>query len=197
MRRNGRRYFQRYERGKPVCGLKDLGYSDENIEECGTKVTFKPDSEIFGVYEFDTNILATRLRELAFLNRGLSLSLADERSGEEKTFKYEGGIASFLGYINRDKRVLHRPIIFEDEKEEVKVEIGVQYNDSYTENIFSFVNNVKTIEGGKHLSGFKAALTRAFNEYGRASNLLKKVSLVHHFLIKGRLCNLETKIPRS
>jgi len=176
VRRNGRRYFQRYEHGKPVCGLKDLGFSTEN-DGSGTKVTFKPDGEIFGGLEFDTTILATRLRELAFLNRGLSLSLTDERRGEEKIFKYEGGIASFLEYINRDKRVLHRPILFEDEKDEVKVEIGLQYNDSYAENLFSFVNNVKTVEGGKHLSGFKAALTRVLNEYGRANSLLKKVSL--------------------
>jgi DNA gyrase subunit B len=177
VRRNGQGYFQRYERGKPVCGLKELDYSMENKDGTGTKVTFKPDSKIFGSYEFDSNILATRLRELAFLNRGLSLYLKDERSGEEKTFKYEGGIASFLEYINRDKRVLHRPIIFEGEKDDVKVEIGVQYNDSYAENLFSFVNNVKTIEGGKHLSGFKAALTKVLNEYGRANNLLKKVGL--------------------
>lgn len=183
--RNGQRYFQRYERGKPTCELKELGYSTENVgviegvdrHESGTKVTFKPDSDIFGGYEFDFNILKTRLRELAFLNKGLSLFLNDERSGEERVFKYEGGITSFLEYINRDKRVLHRPIIFEDEKDDVKVEIGVQYNDSYTDNIFSFVNNVKTIEGGKHLSGFKAALTRVLNEYGRTKNTFKKVNL--------------------
>ena len=176
VRRNGSIYFQRYERGKPVCELKNLGSSGGG-DGTGTKVTFKPDSEIFGSYHFDFNVLATRLRELAFLNRGLSLSLTDERTGDEKTFKYDGGLASFLEHINRDKRVLHRPILFEDEKDEVKVEIGLQYNDSYTENIFSFANNVKTIEGGKHLSGFKAALTRVFNEYGRASSMLKKVSL--------------------
>jgi len=176
VRRNGRRYYQRYERGKPVCGLKDLGYSDEN-DGSGTKVTFKPDDKIFGSLEFDTTILATRLRELAFLNRGLALSLKDERRDEEKIFKYEGGIASFLEYINRDKRVLHRPVLFEDEKDNVKVEIGVQYNDSYAESLFSFVNNVKTVEGGKHLSGFKAALTRVLNEYGRANSMLKKISL--------------------
>ena len=176
VRRNGSIYFQRYERGKPVCELKNLGSSGEG-DGTGTKVTFKPDSEIFGSYHFDFNVLATRLRELAFLNRGLSLSLTDERTGDEKTFKYDGGLASFLEHINRDKRVLHRPILFEEERDGVKVEIGLQYNDSYTENIFSFANNVKTIEGGKHLSGFKAALTRVFNEYGRASSMLKKVSL--------------------
>lgn len=175
--RNGQNYFQRYERGKPVCELKAVSCSEENNGACGTKVRFKPDSQIFGSYEIDANILTTRLRELAFLNKGLSISLEDERTGEGKTFRYEGGIASFLEYINRDKRVLHGHILFEDDKDDVKVEIGIQYNDSYSENIFSFVNNVKTIEGGKHLSGFKAALTRALNEYGKANNLLKKMSL--------------------
>jgi DNA gyrase subunit B len=175
--RNGQSYFQRYERGKPVCELKEVSRPEVNNEECGTKIRFKPDSRIFGAYEIDASVLTTRLRELAFLNKDLSISLKDERTGEEKRFKYEGGIASFLEYINRDKHVLHVPILFEDEKDDVKVMIGVQYNDSYSENIFSFVNNVKTIEGGKHLSGFKAALTRAINEYGRANNLLKKVSL--------------------
>jgi DNA gyrase subunit B len=175
--RDGQSYFQRYERGKPVCELKEGRRPEDNNGESGTKVRFKPDSRIFGAYEIDANVLTTRLRELAFLNKGLSISLKDERTGEEKAFKYEGGIASFLEYLNRDKHVLHEPILFEDEKDEVKVMIGVQYNDSYSENIFSFVNNVKTIEGGKHLSGFKGALTRAINEYGRANNLLKKVSL--------------------
>ncbi|HUV80407.1 MAG TPA: DNA topoisomerase (ATP-hydrolyzing) subunit B, partial [Candidatus Bathyarchaeia archaeon] len=175
--RNGQNYFQRYERGKPVCELKAVSCSEENNGACGTKVRFKPDSRIFGSYEIDASILTTRLRELAFLNKGLSISLEDERTGEGKTFRYEGGIASFLEYINRDKRVLHGHILFEDDKDGVKVEIGIQYNDSYSENIFSFVNNVKTIEGGKHLSGFKAALTRAINEYGKANNLLKKMSL--------------------
>jgi len=175
--RNGQSYFQRYERGKPVCELKAVRRSEENNGESGTKVRFKPDSLIFGSYEIDANILTTRLRELAFLNKGLYISLEDERTGEGKTFRYEGGIASFLEYINRDKRVLHVPILFEDYKDDVKVEIGVLYNDSYSENLFSFVNNVKTIEGGKHLSGFKAALTRGLNEYGRANNLLKKMSL--------------------
>jgi len=175
--RNGQSYFQRYERGKPVCELKAVSRPEENNGACGTKVRFKPDSRIFGSYEIDANVLTTRLRELAFLNKGLSISLEDERTGEGKTFRYEGGIASFLKYINRDKRVLHVPILFKDEKDDVKVEIGILYNDSYSENIFSFVNNVKTIEGGKHLSGFKAALTRALNEYGKANNLLKKMSL--------------------
>ncbi len=177
VRRNNHWYYQKYERGKPLGPLEELPVPEGAWKECGTKVHFKPDFEIFGPYEIDAGIITTRLRELAFLNKGLSLALKDERTGEEKQFQYEGGIAAFLEYINRSKHVLHEPILFEDEKDEVKVEIGVQFNDSYAENIFSFVNNVKTIEGGKHLSGFKAALTRVLNDYGKASNLLKKVNL--------------------
>jgi DNA gyrase subunit B len=195
VRRNGQSYFQRYERGTPVCELQELSRSHENNGECGTKVHFKPDSMIFGVYEFDATILATRLRELAFLNPGLSLSLKDERSGEEKSFEYEGGITSFLEYINRNKRVLHRPIVFDDEKDGVKVAIGVQYNDSYAENIFSFVNNVKTVEGGKHLSGFRAALTRVLNEYGKAYNTLKKMSLDGEDVREGLAAVISVKLP--
>ena len=182
VRRDGKSYYQRYERGKPICELKELsvegdGDSDGDGWLRGTRVTFKPDTQIFGTYTFDATILGTRLRELAFLNPGVALSLQDERDGKEKLFKYEGGIASFLDYINRDKRVLHRAILIKDEKDDVKVEIGLQYNDGYAENIFSFVNNVKTVEGGKHVSGFKAALTRVLNEYGKAQNILKKVTL--------------------
>jgi DNA gyrase subunit B len=195
VRRNGQSYFQRYERGTPVCELQELSRSHENNGECGTKVHFKPDSMIFGVYEFDATILATRLRELAFLNPGLSLFLKDERSGEEKSFEYEGGITSFLEYINRNKRVLHRPIVFDDEKDGVKVAIGVQYNDSYAENIFSFVNNVKTVEGGKHLSGFRAALTRVLNEYGKAYNTLKKMSLDGEDVREGLAAVISVKLP--
>ena len=175
--RNSKSYYQKYERGKPICELQASMRPGGAKEESGTRVRFKPDIKIFGQYEIDARVLKTRLRELAFLNKGLSLLLKDERTGEEDTFKYEGGITSFLEYINRNKHVLHGPIIFGGEKDEVQVEIGVQYNDSYAENIFSFVNNVKTIEGGKHLSGFKAALTKVLNEYGKANNLLKKVSL--------------------
>jgi DNA gyrase subunit B len=175
--RNGHSYYQKYTRGKPICELQTSMRPEGAKDESGTRVRFKPDVMIFGPYEIDARVLKTRLRELAFLNKGLSLSLTDERTGEEDTFQYEGGIVSFLEYLNRNKHVLHGPILFGGEKDEVKVEIGVQYNDSYAENIFSFVNNVKTIEGGKHLSGFKAALTKVLNEYGRENNLLKKVSL--------------------
>ncbi len=176
VRRDGKSYYQRYERGKPTCELKESTVEADGWLR-GTKVTFKPDTQIFGIYTVDAAILGTRLRELAFLNPGVALSLQDERNGKGRIYKYDGGIASFLDYINRDKKVLHRAITFKDEKEDVKVEIGLQYNDGYAENIFSFVNNVKTVEGGKHVSGFKAALTRVLNEYGKAHNVLKKVTL--------------------
>ena len=177
VRRNSHCYQQRYERGNPVNALTEVTRPEEEIRESGTKVRFKPDIQIFGPFVMDANIITTRLRELAFLNKGLALSLKDERTGEVKTFKFDGGLVSFLEYINRDKTVLHPPITFEDKKDEVTVEIGIQYNDSYVENTYSFVNNVKTIEGGWHLSGFKAALTKVLNEYGKVSNLLKKETL--------------------
>ncbi len=184
VRRDGRSYYQRYERGTPTCELKESmmeGDADTNLNgdgwTRGTRVRFKPDTEIFGTLSFDPSVISTRLRELAFLNPGLALSLRNERDGKERLFRYDGGIASFLDYINRDKKVLHSPIIFSGEKEGVKVEIGLQYNDSYAENIFSFVNNVKTVEGGKHVSGFKAALTRVLNEYGKSQSVLKKMTL--------------------
>ncbi len=194
VRRNNHRYYQKYERGRPLSPVQELSVPEGEWKECGTKVHFKPDIEIFGPHEIDAGVLMTRLRELAFLNKGLSLALKDERTGEGKQFQYEGGIASFLEYINRTKHILHEPILFEDEKEEVKVEIGVQFNDSYAENIFSFVNNVKTIEGGKHLSGFKAALTRVLNEYGKANNLLKKVSLDGEDVREGLSAVLSVKL---
>jgi DNA gyrase subunit B len=194
VQRNGHSYYQKYARGKPVCELQTSMRPEGAKDESGTRVRFKPDFKIFGSYEIDASILKTRLRELAFLNKGLSLSLKDERTGEEQTFNYEGGIASFLEYINRNKHVLHGPILFDGDRDEVKVEIGVQYNDSYAENIFSFVNNVKTIEGGKHLSGFKAALTKVLNEYGRENNLLKKVSLDGDDVREGLTAILSVKL---
>ncbi|MHC1635396.1 MAG: DNA topoisomerase (ATP-hydrolyzing) subunit B [Candidatus Methanospirareceae archaeon] len=190
VRRNHKRYFQRYERGVPMHPLKEVGYADGS----GTRIRFKPDKEIFNSYEFDFNIIANRLRELAFLNKGLRFYIKDERTGEEEEFKYEGGIISFLEYLNRDKRVLHEPFYFEAEKEGVKMEIGIQYNETYTENILSFVNNVKTIEGGTHLSGFKAALTRVFNEYGKEKGLLKKINLEGEDVREGLAAVISIKI---
>lgn len=170
VKRDGKIHTMSFERGNTVQGLTVLG----TTEETGTKVTFKPDAEIFEetVYSFDT--LKQRLRELAFLNRGLYISLTDERSGENKVFHYEGGIMSFVEHLNKNKDVLHtKPIYLKGTKDTTIAEIALQYNDGYSENLFSFVNNINTQEGGTHLSGFKIALTRSINDFARKFNQLK------------------------
>ncbi len=170
--RDNKLYSMRFERGKTARPLKMIGEKENN----GTKVTFKPDAEIFEetVYHFDT--LRVRLRELAFLNKGINITLRDEREGgEEQTFHYEGGIVSFVEFLNKSKEVLYKPPVYiEGEKDTTMVEVALQYNDGYTENIYSFVNNINTEEGGTHLSGFKTALTRAINDYARKLNMLKE-----------------------
>jgi DNA gyrase subunit B len=168
IKRNGKLYMQKYEFGKPISELQVLGES----KGTGTCVTFLPDNEIFETTEFQFDILASRLRELAFLNKGIQISLKDKRTGKETNFKYEGGIKSFVEF-----NPLHNPIYFEKKKDDFEVEIAMQYNDSYKENIFTFANNINTHEGGTHLNGFKTALTRIVNNYGKKNNLLKDISL--------------------
>ncbi|KXG76369.1 DNA gyrase subunit B [Fervidicola ferrireducens] len=172
VKREGFRYYQRYERGKPVTDVKVLG----KAEDTGTKVTFMPDDEIFEDTTFNYDVLAQRLREQAFLNKGLKIELHDLRTGKHQVFHYEGGIVSFVKYLNRNKDVLHdEPIYIEaSKKDEWQVEVALQYNDSYVENVLSFANNINTQEGGTHLIGFKSALTRAINDYARKMNLLKE-----------------------
>lgn len=171
VKRDNHIYHQRYERGLPVTELKIIGDSNST----GTKITFKPDHEIFEDLVFNFETLSQRLKELSFLNKGLTIILKDERDGNEKTFQHEGGIIDFVKHLNKNKDVLHpEPIYFEGEKDDVMVEIALQYNDGYTENIFSFVNNIHTHEGGTHEAGFKTALTRVVNDYARKYNLLKE-----------------------
>ena len=168
--RGGKVYEQSYERGKAVTDFRQTGTTKRR----GTKITFLPDSEIFESLEFSYDTIAARLRELSFLNKGLEIVLEDLRSDRREEFKYEGGIASFIEYLNKNKNVLHpKPIYFETRKEEVIVEVAMQYNDGYSETIFSFANNINTHEGGSHLSGFKSALTRTINAYAQAQDLLK------------------------
>jgi DNA gyrase subunit B len=170
IKQNGKVYQQRYERGTPQAPLAEIGTTTTT----GTKITFKPDYQIFEDREYSYDILSQRLRELAFLNRGLKITIQDERSGKKQTFFYEGGIASFIEYLNKNKTSLHStPIHLEKEREGVFVEIAFQYNDSYVEQVFSFANNINTQEGGTHLVGFKAALTRTVNAYAVSSGLLK------------------------
>lgn len=168
--RNGKIYRQSYQRGKVASELTEFGETNKT----GTKITFMPDTLIFEDINFEYEILEYRLRELAFLNRGIKIILKDERDGKENTMHYEGGLIEFVAHLNRNREVLHKqPLYFEGDKEECVVEVAMQYNDGYVENIFSFANNINTHEGGTHLSGFKAALTRAINDYGRKHNFIK------------------------
>ena len=168
---NGKVYKQEFERGKVVSDLTIIGESEGR----GTKTYFKPDPEIFEEIEYDFDTLAQRLRELAFLNKGIKILLSDERDEKSKQFHYEGGLKSFVTYLNRNRSTLHEePIYVEGEKDTYSLEIALQYNDSYTENLFSFANNIDTVEGGTHLSGFKTALTRVVNDYARRFNFLKE-----------------------
>ncbi|MDE3242704.1 MAG: DNA topoisomerase (ATP-hydrolyzing) subunit B [Nitrospirota bacterium] len=167
---DGQTFEQRYERGKPTAPLKVTGKTKRR----GTMVTFKPDGQIFETLEFSFDVLAQRLRELAFLNKGLAITLKDERKEKEQTFRYKGGIVSFVEHLNEAKTPLHKTIFVEVEKSDMILEVALQYNDSYAENLFSFANNINTKEGGTHLVGFKAALTRTINNYANANDLLKK-----------------------
>ncbi len=173
-------FEQSYSRGVPTTKLKKTGSAGRKR---GTKVRFLPDKDIFTATEYNFDTLAQRLRELAFLNKGLTITLADERTTDQKTgeakrheFKYNGGIAEFIKHLNRGKQVLHdKPIYMEAEKDGVVMEIALQYNDGYSENVFSFANNINTVDGGTHLSGFRTALTRTINYYGQQLGLFKDV----------------------
>ena len=173
--RNSRVYQQSYRRGRPLGPLQETGRTDRR----GTKITFKPDSTIFDTLDFHFDTLSQRLRELSFLNKGVVITITDERTDKTHQFKYAGGISEFVKHLNRNRTVLHRPpIYFEAERETssgelIRLEVAIQYNDGYAENVFSFANNINTVDGGAHLSGFRSALTRSINSYGQASGLFK------------------------
>lgn len=171
VKREGHIWQQEYHKGKVVTDLNIVG----NTDETGTEVYFKPDEEIFDEVVYDFEVLSQRLRELAFLNKGISITLIDKRDDREEEYYYEGGIKSFVEYLNRNKEPLHEQTIYvEGIKDGVSVEVALQYNDGYNENIFSFANNIDTIEGGTHLVGFKTALTRVLNDYGKKFGHLKE-----------------------
>lgn len=173
VKHNGKIYHMRFERGITVKQLEEIGVTDSN--ETGTKITFKPDAEIFEetVYHYET--LKNRIRELAFLNKGVFISLTDERDSVQEEFHYEGGIISFVEYLNESKEAVHaKPIYLSGSKDTTVAEVALQYNDGYSENVYSFVNNINTQEGGTHLSGFKTAVTRAINDFGRKYNVIKE-----------------------
>jgi DNA gyrase subunit B len=193
IKRDNKIYKQRYEKGKTASQLEIVGESNET----GTKVTFLPDKTIFTTTEFDYDILSNRIKELAFLNKGLKLFIKDERNNKEELFYYEGGIISFVEELNNNKNKLHEKIIyFSKEIKDINAEVAFQYNDSYSESVFSFVNNINTIEGGTHLIGFYTALTRAFNDYLKKKNLQKNESkLTGDDLREGLTAIISLKVP--
>ncbi|OQA55815.1 MAG: DNA gyrase subunit B [Candidatus Omnitrophica bacterium ADurb.Bin277] len=198
VRRDGKIWQQRYEKGRAVSKVIEKGKTKEH----GTTVVFLPDKEIFEKTEFSFDVLSNRLRELAYLNKGVRVTIRDERNKKEikeHVFMYKGGISEFIQYINRSKTPLHRKIFYVDKtKDGVEVEAALQYNDGYGEDVFSFANNINTIEGGTHLSGFKTSLTRATNQYAKSKNLLKNLEggLSGTDLTEGLAAVISVKVPR-
>jgi DNA gyrase subunit B len=191
VKRNGKIHVQAYKRGTPTAEVKVVG----DTEETGTKVTFQPDLEIFESDDFHFETLSSRIREIAFLNKGLLISIEDERTDKKNEFIYEGGIKTFVEHLNRHKNMIHDVVYFEKEKDSVICEVALQYNDGYNDNIFSFVNNINTIEGGTHLSGFKTALTRVMNKRAEDKKLLKGVKLTGDDTFEGLTAVVSIKVP--
>ncbi|KPJ65305.1 MAG: DNA gyrase subunit B [Syntrophobacter sp. DG_60] len=191
VKKQGNIYQQRYEKGRAVTPVKIIGQTSST----GTKVTFRPDREIFDNIDFRFDILNQHLRELAFLNPGLTIELFDERCQKEEAFRYQGGIVSFVEYLNRAKAAIHEPIYIFGEKDHLKIEVALQYNDTYNERVLSFVNSINTREGGTHVIGFKSALTRCLNTYATQNNLLKKEKLTGDDVREGLTTVISLKVP--
>ncbi len=171
IRRDNKVYHQRFEQGKTASKLETIGKSNST----GTKITFLPDATIFSTTQFEWDVLSNRIREMAFLNKGIELKLAMEESAKEETFCFKGGIVEFVQHLNRNRTAMHPNVIsFESERDNVHVDIAMQYTDAYTDSVSCFANNINTIEGGTHLSGFRSALTRTINTYGKANKLIKE-----------------------
>lgn len=194
IKRDGAVYTQKYERGKPTTPLEMAGKANTT----GTRIDFQPDDAIFEEVTLSFEIMANRLRELSFLNKGLKIHLHDERDGKDKEFFYEGGILSFVDHLSQNKKVLHAsPIYIEREREDCDLQLAMQYNDGYSEEIFTFVNNVNTRDGGTHLSGYRSALTRTVNSYALQNNMIKPTdpSLAGDDVREGLIAVLSIKIP--
>lgn len=176
VKRDGKIYFQEYSRGVPKAPVKQIG--TYKSETSGTTVTFKPDKEIFKTTKFHFDTVAERLRELAYLNKDVTMTLKDENDGQEEVYRFKGGLIDFVKYLDEQRSPLHKPIYIEGEKENTPVEIAFEYSDSYSENIHTYVNNINTIEGGTHLVGFRTALTRTFNNYAAKNGLIKENSKI-------------------
>ena len=195
--RDGKTFEQEYKTGIPVEPLKQTGKTSKR----GTKITFKPDTDIFETTVYSFEKLSERLREKAFLNKGIRINIKDEREDPEKSheFYYKGGIAEFVKHLNKNRSSLHEPpLYFEHVSEEFSIEVSMQYNDSYDEKIFSFANNINTVDGGTHLSGFRGAITRTINAYAESSGLMKnsKTSLTGDDVREGLVAVISVKIPQ-
>lgn len=194
IKKGGKIYQQEYKIGKPVYDLKVLGECDK--KDTGTEITFWPDDTIFSTTKFDFSVLETRFREVSFLNKGLKINLKEESSGKKETFFAEGGLIEFVKWVNKSKEVLHKPIYFTKEENKVVVECAVQYNDTYQENVLSFVNIINTIEGGTHVVGFKTALTRAINDYANKTKAnAKGENLTGDDVREGLTVVISVKVP--
>ncbi|MEK6908788.1 MAG: DNA topoisomerase (ATP-hydrolyzing) subunit B [Nanoarchaeota archaeon] len=194
IKRDGKIYQQEYEIGKPIYKLKTVGDCDK--KQTGTSVTFTPDETIFSTTKFDFSVLETRFREIAFLNKGVKISLTDKITNKKEIFSYEGGLIDFVKWVNRTRQPIHlKPVYFMKEQDKMFVECAVQYNDGYQENVLSFVNTINTIEGGTHVVGFKTALTRAINDYGNKSKLLKDGNVTGDDVREGLTAIISVKVP--
>jgi DNA gyrase subunit B len=192
--RDGKVYFQEYRKGFPVEPVKEIGKAKKN--ESGTRTTFFPDQEIFKVSKFKFDTIAERMRELAYLNKNVTINIKDLRNGEEETFHFKGGLIEFVKYLDESRQALHKTIYIEGEKDNTPVEIAFQYTDGYSENIFSYVNNINTHEGGTHLVGFKTALTRTLNNYAAKNGLNKdgKITLTGDDFREGLTAVISVKV---
>jgi DNA gyrase subunit B len=194
VRRNGKVYVQEYERGKPITEVMERG-AVNTAQPTGTRIKFQPDPEIFHEATFDYDTLEVRLRELAFLNKGLSIQLHDDRTGKEDKFLYAGGIAEFVQYLNRSEEVLHKPIYLDRTQDEVRVEVALQYTTNDEERVRCYANNAYNSMGGTHLSGFRAALTRALNVYGEKEGQFKNVSPIGEDFREGLTAVVSVQVP--
>jgi DNA gyrase subunit B len=186
VKRDGKIYEQKYSRGKPLYALKMIGkVSEKECNKTGTKIMFKPDNKIFSVIKFDFDSLAIKMRELAFLNPGLKIIIEDESKNKKEEFFYSGGLMEFVKWLNRARTSIHKPFYFKKQENSTIIEVAIQYNDSYQEHIFGFVNTINTIEGGTHLVGFKTALTRVINDYAIKNNLIKQVKITGNDVREG------------
>ncbi len=192
VKRDGKLWMQEYKRGVPIAPVKEVG----SAQGTGTIVSFKPDPQIFEKINFESDIIISRIRELAFLNKGVEFVFKDERTNREEIFKFAGGIREFVEFLNKTKNKLHPVMYFEKEKDDIVVEVALQFNDSYTETLFTFANNINTHEGGSHLSGFKTALTRTLKSYAEKHGLIdEKIELTSEDFREGLTAVISVKVP--